>query len=99
MNLGLFVSDLQYNDGILKQISASMLGIFLVENGIYHAVLNKNDAASSILDKKDANFYVLNEDLETRGFTKDNVDKRVNIIKMDDLVDLIMGKYKKLGWI
>lgn len=99
MSMGLFVSDLRFNEETLQRLEASKLGVFLVENGVYHAVLKEDGKSSPILDKADANFYVLNEDLETRGFTGDDVDGRAKVINMGELVDLIMGDYEKLGWL
>jgi sulfur relay protein TusB/DsrH len=99
MNLGLFVSDLRFNQETLERIKASKLGVFLVENGVYHAVLKEEGKASSVLDKEGADIYVLNEDLETRGFTREEVDKRAKVITMSDLVDLIMKDYEKLAWL
>lgn len=95
MKLGVFVSNIRCND-LLKKLHAEKLGVFLVENGVYHAVLR---GVSDILDKKDANFYVLSEDLRARGFTAQEVDSRVKVIDMPALVDAIMGDYEKLAWL
>jgi len=99
MRLGLFYSDLRGLEGTYNRLTAEELGVFLVSNGIYHAVLKENGVSSPILDKKDATFYVLKEDLETRGFGSNEVDSRVKVINYDDLVDLIMDKYEKLAWL
>jgi sulfur relay protein TusB/DsrH len=99
MSMGLFVSDLRFNEETLQRLEDSKLGVFLVENGVYHAVLKEDGKSSPILDKAGANFYVLTEDLETRGFTGDDVDDRAKVINMGELVDLIMGDYEKLGWL
>ncbi|MBI5198818.1 MAG: hypothetical protein HZA09_02245 [Nitrospirae bacterium] len=99
MRLGLFYSDLRGTEAIYNRITAQELGVFLVSNGIYHAVLKENGKPSPILDKKGATFYILKEDLETRGFSDNEVDKRVKVIAYDDLVDLIMDKYEKLAWL
>ncbi len=99
MSVGLFVSDLRFNEETLKRITASKLGVFLVENGVYHAVLKEDGKSSLVLDKAGATFYVLTEDLETRGFSGDDVDARVSVIDMGGLVDLIMGDYEKLAWL
>jgi sulfur relay protein TusB/DsrH len=74
------------------------MGIIFVGNGIYHATIKENGKGSSILDKSAA-FYVLKEDLETRGFTTDNIDSRVKPLTYDDVVDLIFNDYEKLIWI
>ena len=99
MRLGLFVSDLRFDEETLKRLKASKLGVFLVENGVYHAVLTEGGNPSPVLDKAGANFFILKEDLETRGFTRDDVDSRAKVIDMSELVDLIMGDYEKLGWL
>jgi sulfur relay protein TusB/DsrH len=98
MNLALFVSDLRFNQETLERVNASKLGVFLVENGVYHAVLKEGGSPSAVLEKEGAKVYVLNEDLETRGFSGDEVDERATVISMSDLVDLIMNDYEKLAW-
>ncbi len=47
-----------------------------------------------------ADYYVLQEDLETRGFTAENVvDDKVKVINFGDIVDLIFNEYDKTAWI
>lgn len=99
MVLGVFYSDLRGLEGIYQRLTAEDMGIFLVSNGIYHAVLKEDGKPSPILEKKNATFYVLKEDLQTRGFNEGEVDGRVKVITYDDLVDLIMDKYEKLAWL
>lgn len=99
IRLGIFVSDFMRTGGILDRLSAEKVGIFLVSNGIYHAVIREGGKESNLLSKKDAKFYVLSEDLQTRGFTSSEVDKRVSVITYDDMVDLMMGEYEKLAWL
>lgn len=99
MRLGVFVSDFAHTGGILDRLNAEKMGIFLVSNGIYHAVIKEGGKESNLLNKKDAKFYVLSEDLQTRGFTSGEVDKRVSVITYGDLVDLMMGEYEKLAWL
>jgi sulfur relay protein TusB/DsrH len=99
MKLGVFVSELRANEDILDRLKADTLGIFLVENGIYHAVIKKDGKTSSVLNKEGVNYYVLTEDLQTRGFTHDEVDARVNVVTYGDVVDLIMNDYEKLIWL
>lgn len=99
MKLGLFYNDLRGIGETYNRLTAQELGIFLVSNGVYHAVLKEKGSSSPILDKKDAAFYVLREDLETRGFSETEVDKRVKVISYDDLVGLIMDKYEKVAWL
>ncbi len=67
------------------------IGIFFVQNGVYHAVTD-----SDIL-KMQAEFYVLKEDLATRGFSEENVKKNIKTVNYDELVDLILN-YEKLLW-
>lgn len=99
MKLGLFYSELRGIEETYNRITAQELGVFLVSNGIYHAVLKESGKPSRILDKKGATFYALNEDLQTRGFSDSEIDSRVKVINYDELVDLIMDKYEKLAWI
>lgn len=97
MKLGVFVSDFRYNE-TLNRLKAEKLGIFLVGNGIYHAVVKEGGKASPLLDKE-AKFYVLSEDLQTRGFTDEEADKRASVITYSGLIDLMMGEYEKLAWL
>lgn len=99
MKLGLFYNDLRGIDETYNRLTAQELGVFLVSNGVYHAVLKEKGSSSPILNKKDADFYVLREDLETRGFSESEVDKRVKVIGYDDLVGLIMDRYEKFAWL
>lgn len=99
MKLGLFYNDLRGIDETYNRLNAKELGVFLVSNGVYHAVLKEKGSSSPILNKKDATFYVLREDLETRGFSESEVDKKVKVISYDDLVELIMDKYEKFAWL
>lgn len=98
MKLGVFVSDFRRGEDILDRLKAEKLGIFLVSNGIYHAVTREQGKASPLLDKK-AKFYVLSEDLQTRGFMDGEADRRTSVITYGDLVDLIMGEYEKPVWL
>jgi len=99
MRLGLFYNELRGIDETYNRLTAQELGVFLVSNGVYHAVIKEKGSSSPILNKKDAAFYVLREDLETRGFSESEVDKRVKVISYDDLVDLVMDRYEKLAWL
>ncbi len=98
MKLGVFVSDFRHNEEILNRLKAEKLGIFLVGNGIYHSVVKEGGKVSPLLDKK-AKFYVLSEDLQSRGFASEEVDKKVSIVTYSELVDLMMGEYEKLAWL
>ena len=99
MKLGVFVNELRGNECMLDRLKAEKLGVFLVENGIYHAVIKENGRTSPVLQKQGANYYVLTEDLQTRGFTVSEVANNVNVVTYNDLVDLIMNDYEKLIWL
>jgi sulfur relay protein TusB/DsrH len=90
MKLGVFVSEFEQNEP-LDRLKAEKLGIFLVENGIYLGL--KPDKM------EDAEYYLLSEDLKTRGFDLDDVDSRVKVITYPELTDLIMEEYEKLIWL
>ena len=95
MNLAVFLSDWRRTEETLERLKAAKLGVILVENGIYHAVVKENGKDSPVLSKAGANFYVLSDDLETRGFTAANVTSKVKFIGYGDIVDLIMNDYEK----
>ncbi|MDI6794262.1 MAG: DsrH/TusB family sulfur metabolism protein [bacterium] len=99
MRLGVFVSDLRGNEEMLDRLEAEKLGVFLVENGIYHAVIKEDGKSSPVIRKEDAEYYVLTEDLQTRGFTSFEVDSKVNVVTYSDMVDLTMETYEKLVWL
>jgi sulfur transfer complex TusBCD TusB component (DsrH family) len=47
-----------------------------------------------------ADYYVLQEDLETRGLSGDNVvDNKVKVINFGDVVDLMFNEYDKSAWL
>ncbi len=96
MKLGAFVSDFSEPD-ILRRLGTGGMGVFLVGDGSYHAVVKDSGAPSRLLEL-DAKFYVLREDLRSRGFKEDEADKRVRPISYSELVDLIMEEYNKLAW-
>lgn len=97
MGLGAFVSGFEGSD-ILQRLNGEGLGIFLVGDGIFHAVLKEDKKPSSILEKSAA-FYALAEDIRSRGFSESEVHPRVRLINYRDLVDLIMNDYEKLAWL
>ncbi len=99
MKLAVFLSDWRRTEASLERIKADKLGVILVGNGIYHAVVKENGKTSSVLDKSGAAFYVLSEDLETRGYTTANIDSKVKVIGYGDIVDLIMNDYEKSAWL
>ncbi len=98
MKLGVFLSEFRSGSDIISRLSAEKLGIIFVSNGIYHATVKENGKTSSILEKP-ATFYVLTEDLESRGFSSANLDSRVKPVTYSDVVDLIFNDYEKIIWI
>lgn len=98
MKLGVLVSDYRNMEDIVSRLTADKLGIILVSNGVYHAAVKEEGKASPILDKTQ-NLYVLSEDLQTKGFSADQIDNRVKSITYDDLVDLIFTEYEKVIWV
>jgi sulfur relay protein TusB/DsrH len=99
MKLAVFLSDWRRTEETLERMKAEKLGVILVENGIYHAVVKEQGKDSPVLSKANANFYVLSDDLETRGFTAANVNSKVKVIGYGDIVDLIMNDYEKTAWL
>ncbi len=97
MKLGVFLSDYRTGSETIERFSAEKLGIFLVANGTCHAALKEGGKASALLNKS-ANFYVLAEDLETRGFNTAQVDSRVKVVTYSDLVDIMFNDYEKFVW-
>ena len=99
MKLAAIVSDLRRTESTFERLKADKLGVILVQNGVYHAVLKEGGQPSPVLAKEGAEFYVLKEDLETRGYTEADVDGKVKTITYGDLVDLIMNDYEKNAWL
>ncbi|NOZ70050.1 MAG: sulfurtransferase complex subunit TusB [Deferribacteres bacterium] len=98
MKLAVFVSDYRMTVDTLDRLSPEKMGIILVQNGVYHATLKENGTPSALLNKS-AEFYALKEDLETRGLDASNVDSKVKVITLGDVVDLIFNDYEKTAWI
>jgi sulfur relay protein TusB/DsrH len=98
MKLVAFVSDYRMTVDTLDRLKPEKLGIVLVQNGVYHAASKEKGNASSLLNYS-ADYYVVKEDLETRGFTSSDVDSRVKVITMGDVVDLIFNDYEKTAWL
>ena len=98
MKLAVFVSDFRVTVDTLDRLKAENLGIIFVANGVYHAAIKENGSPSPLLNKS-ANFYVLSEDLSTRGLSDSDVDGKVKVINYDNLVDLIFNEYEKLAWL
>ncbi len=91
LKLGVFISNYMCKKETLDRLKGVEIGIFFVQNGVYHAIFG-----SEIL-KKDAEFFVLKEDILTRGLSEDKVKENIKVIDYNDLVDLIL-KYEKLIW-
>jgi sulfur relay protein TusB/DsrH len=99
MKLACFLSDWRRTEDSLERIKADKLGVILVGNGIYHAVVKENGKDSPVLSKAGASFFVLSDDLETRGYTPAQVNAKVKVIGYGDIVDLIMNDYEKSAWL
>ncbi len=99
MKLAVFVSNWKSTENTLERLKADKLGVILVENGIYHAVIKENGKDSPVLSQVGASFSVLSDDLETRGYTAAQVNSKVKIISYGDIVDLIMNDYEKTAWL
>jgi sulfur relay protein TusB/DsrH len=99
MKLAVFLSDWRRTEESLERIKADKLGVILVGNGIYHAVVKENGKDSPVLSKGGTSFYVLSDDLEIRGYTSANVNSKVKLISYGDIVDLIMNDYEKTAWL
>jgi sulfur relay protein TusB/DsrH len=99
MKLALFLSDLRRTEDTYERLKAEKLGVILVENGIYHAVMKEGGKDSPVLSKAGATFYALSDDLEMRGFTAANVNPKVKVVSYGDIVDLIMNDYEKTAWL
>ena len=99
MKLAVFLSDLRRTEDTYERLKAEKLGVILVENGIYHAVMKEGGKESPVLSKAGATFYALTDDLETRGYTAANVNPKVKLVSYGDIVDLIMNEYEKTAWL
>ena len=99
MKLAAFVSDYKMTVDTLDRLKPEKLGIILVQNGVYHATIKEGGNASSMLNYP-ADYYVLQEDLETRGLTASDVlDNKVKVINYGDIVDLMFNDYDKTAWL
>jgi len=99
MKLVTFVSDYKMTVDTLDRLKPEKLGIVLVQNGVYHATTKENGNASSLLNYS-ADYYVLLNDLETRGLTADDVvNDKVKVIDFGGVVDLIFNDYDKTAWL
>ncbi len=99
MKLGVILTESKRTEDTFERLQADKLSVVLAGNGIYHAVIKENGNPSKVLDKA-ADFYVLTEDLESRGFTSaDLIDSKVKPVDYDGLVDLIMDEHDKFVWL
>jgi sulfur relay protein TusB/DsrH len=99
MKLALFLSDWRRTEDSFERIKADKMGVILVGNGVYHAVIKENGKESPVLSKTGASFYVLSDDLTTRGYTAENVNSKVKVVSYGDIADLVMNEYEKTAWI
>lgn len=95
MGLGAFVCGFEGSE-ILQRLTSEGLGIFLVGDGVFRAVM-KEDKKPAIFDNK-ATFYALVEDVRSRGFSESEVHPKVRLINYREMADLIMNDYEKLAW-
>jgi len=99
MKLAVFLSDWRRTEDTFERLKADKMGVVLVGNGIYHAVVKENGKDSPVLSKAGASYYVLADDLQIRGYTTANVNSKVKVISYGDIVDLIMNDYEKTAWL
>ncbi len=99
MKLAIFLSDWRRTEESFERLKADKMGVILVGNGIYHAVIKENGKDSPVLSKAGAHYFVLADDLTTRGFTAAQVNSKVKIVSYGDIVDLIMNDYEKTAWL
>ena len=99
MKLAVFLSDWRRTEDSFERLKADKMGVVLVGNGVYHAVVKENGKDSPVLSKAGASYYVLADDLEIRGYTSANVNSKVKVISYGDIVDLIMNDYEKTAWL
>jgi sulfur relay protein TusB/DsrH len=99
MKLAIFLSDWRRTEDSFERLKADKMGVILVGNGVYHAVVKENGKDSPVLSKSGASFYALSDDLLTRGYTAANVSAKVKVISYGDIVDLIMNDFEKTAWL
>ncbi len=98
MKLAAFVSDYRNTVDTLDRLKPEKLGIILIQNGVYHATTKEKGNASPVLGYS-ADYYVLQEDLETRGYTSADVGDNIKVITVSDVVDLLFNDYDKSAWL
>jgi len=97
MKLGVFVSDFKYDAQTLDKLQADEVGVFLVQDGVYNAVLKENGSPSKILDK--GRVCALKDDVKFRGFSEDQIDDKVKPVSYDDIVDMMVNDFDQLVWL
>ena len=98
MKLAVFVSDYRLSVDTLERMKTEKMGIILVQNGVYHAAVKERGKESSLLDYS-ADYYALQEDLDTRGIDASKLDSKVKVVNLGDVVDLIFNDYEKTAWL
>jgi len=98
MKLAVFVSDYRLSVDTLERLKPEKMGIILVQNGVYHAAVKEGGKASPVLDYS-ADYYALQEDLDTRGIDASKLDSTVKVVHLGDVVDLIFNDYEKTAWL
>jgi sulfur relay protein TusB/DsrH len=98
MKLGVFVNEYENANDTLDRLTAGKLGIVLVQNGVYNAVIKEDGKRSPILDKG-TQVYALSEDLQARGLDAAKVDGKVKVVDYGGLVDLIFNEFEKTIWL
>jgi sulfur relay protein TusB/DsrH len=98
MKLAVFVSDYRLSVNTLERMKPEKMGVILVQNGVYHAAVKEGGKASSLLDYS-ADYYALQEDLDTRGIDASKLDSKVKVVNFGDVVDLIFNDYEKTAWL
>ncbi len=98
MKLAVFVSDYKMTVDTLDRLKPEKMCVIFVQNGVYHVTSKENGNPSPLLNNP-SDLYVLQEDLETRGFTSSDVDSKVKVITIGDVVDLMFNEYEKTAWL
>jgi sulfur relay protein TusB/DsrH len=98
MKLAVFVSDYRLSVDTLERMKPEKMGVILVQNGVYHAAVKEGGKASSLLDYS-ADYYAVQEDLDTRGIDASKLDSKVKVVTISDVVDLIFNDYEKTAWL
>ncbi len=98
MKLAVFVSDYRLSVDSLDRLKPEKMGIILVQNGVYHAAVKENGSSSPLLGYS-ADYYALQDDLDTRGIDTSKLDGKVKVINLGDVVDLVFSDYEKTAWL